>query len=474
MLKPSLQLRLGQQLTMTPQLQQAIRLLQLPVLDLQAEIHAALETNLMLEAEEPSTAEELEQALGPEAPGESEDKGATGEELEVEYAEISTLGQSGGTTLPDDLRGNQDYPDTGGDALRDHLTWQLEMERFEPAERTIGRALIDSLNDDGYLVVALEEIPEILRPDVEVTPDEVGRVLAKMQSFDPPGCFARDLAECLLIQLGQLDPETPGLAGARRIADRHLELVAENQRAVLKRQLGLDDDALDDALLLLRSLNPRPGASMPSGVPEYIIPDVFVRKHEGKWIVEANPGIAPRIRVNQDYARLVSRQRDYEALRAQLQEARWLVKSLEIRNDTLLRVARTIVDRQQDFLDEGDVAMKPLILRDVAEAVGMHESTISRATTSKYMHTPRGLFEFRYFFSSQVANEEGDGVSSTAIRAHIRQLIASEEAGKPLSDSAIAKRLSDEGIKVARRTVAKYRESMGFPSSSERRRVAAR
>jgi RNA polymerase sigma-54 factor len=474
MLKPSLQLRLGQQLTMTPQLQQAIRLLQLPVLDLQAEIQTALETNLMLEAEEPEPGQELGEDLGPDAADDAEQQGATAEELEVEYAEISTLGQSGGTTLPDDLRGHQDYPDTGGDALRDHLIWQFEMERFSAAERAIGGALIDALNDDGYLVVSPEEIPEILRPDVEVTADEVADVLARMQRFDPAGSFARNLSECLLIQLSQLDPDTPGLAAAQRLAADHLELVADNERAVLKRQLGLDDDALDEALLLLRSMNPRPGASMPSGPAEYVIPDVFVRKHEGKWVVEVNPGIAPRIRVNQDYARLVSRQRDYEALRAQLQEARWLVKSLEIRNETLVRVARTIVERQQEFLDEGEVAMKPMILRDVAEVVGMHESTISRATTAKYMHTPRGVFEFRYFFSSHVANDEGADVSSTAIRAHIRQLISDEDAGKPLSDSAISGRLAKEGIKVARRTVAKYRESMGFPSSSERRRVAAR
>jgi RNA polymerase sigma-54 factor len=474
MLKPSLQLRIGQQLTMTPQLQQAIRLLQLPLLDLQAEIQSALESNLMLEVEDEGSEPGLEQGLGPEAPDESEDKGATAEELEVEYAEISTLGQSGGTTLPEDLRDNQDFPDTGGDALRDHLLWQLEMERFDAGERAVGRALIDALNDDGYLTVPVEEFPDILRPELEVTAGEVGAVLERMQRFDPPGCLARDLSECLLIQLAQLDPATPGLDHARRIAASGLELVADNQLAALKRQLGLDDEALDEALVLLRSLNPRPGASMPSGRAEYIVPDVFVRRYEGRWIVEANPGIAPRIRVNQEYARLVSRQRDYDALRAQLQEARWLVKSLEIRNDTLLRVARTIVERQEAFLEEGETAMKPMILRDVAEAVEMHESTISRATTGKYMHTPRGVFEFRFFFSSQVTSEEGDGVSSTAIRAHIRQLISAEEAGKPLSDNAIAGRLAEEGIKVARRTVAKYREAMGFPSSSERRRVAAR
>ena len=457
---------------MTPQLQQAIRLLQLPVLDLQAEIHAALESNLMLEADE--AAPELEQPLGPDTPVEPEAKGATAEEMEVEYAEISTLGQSGGTTLPDDLRGNQDFPDTGGDTLRDHLLWQLEMDNFEPAERAIGRALIDSFNDDGYLTEAVEEIPDILRPELEVTREEVESVLGRIQLFDPLGVGARDLSECLSIQLAQMAAETPGLDAARVIAAKHLGLVAENEQAVLKRHLNIDAEALGAALELLRSLNPRPGASLPGEAAQYIIPDVFVRRHEGKWVVEANPGIAPRIKVNQDYARLVSRQRDYEALRSQLQEARWLVKSLEIRNDTLIRVARSIVDRQEDFLEKGEEAMKPMILRDVAEEVGMHESTISRATTAKYMHTPRGVFEFRFFFSSHVSNEEGAEVSSTAIRARIKRMIGDEEARKPLSDSVIARRLADEGIKVARRTVAKYREGMGLPASSERRREAAR
>jgi RNA polymerase sigma-54 factor len=474
MLKPSLQLRLGQQLTMTPQLQQAIRLLQMPVMDLQTELQAALESNLMLEVEEPAPGQEDDSPLGAESSSEPEERGATAEELEVEYAEISTLGQSGGATLPDDLRGNQDFPDNSGGGLREHLLWQLEMDRFEPKERAIGRALIDALNDDGYLTVPLAELPDILRPELDVTAAEAAEVLSGIQRFDPPGVGARDLSECLLLQLDQLDPATPGLADARLIAAEYLELVAGNEMTMLRRQLKTDREGLATALALLRSMNPRPGGALPSSTPEYIIPDVFVRKLEGRWVVEANPGIAPRIRVNQDYARLVSRQRDYEALRAQLQEARWLIKSLEIRNDTLIRVATTIVERQQDFFEQGEESMKPMILRDVAEVVGMHESTISRATTGKYMHTPRGLFEFRFFFSSHVEGEDGDGVSSTAIRARIRRLISDEEPKRPLSDNAIATILADEGIQVARRTVAKYRESMGFPSSSERRRVAAR
>ena len=468
MLKPSLQLRLGQQLTMTPQLQQAIRLLQLPVLDLQAEIQAALESNVMLEQDEPEESEAAEPlAAEDEAPA------ATAEEMEVEYAEISTLGQSSGSTLPDDLRNNFDYPDRSRDNLQDHLLWQLQMDRFSDRERSIGEALIDAINEDGYLSASLAEIQDLLRADFDADETEVEQVLVRIQRFDPVGVGARDLSECLGCQLEQFADDTPGLELARAIAAEHLELVAQQQLAQLRRRLGADQEPIDEALCLLRSLNPKPGGAVPSGSPEYIVPDVFVRRQEGRWVVEANPSIAPRLRVNQAYARLISRESEYEALRTQLQEARWLVKSLEIRNDTLLRVARTIVERQEEFLDQGEESMKPMILKDIAEAIEMHESTISRATTGKYMHTPRGVFEFRFFFSSHVSGTDGGEVSSTAIRARIRKLVGDEPPEKPLSDSKIASLLEREGIKVARRTVAKYRESLGIPSSSDRRRLAA-
>ncbi len=468
MLKPSLQLRLGQQLTMTPQLQQAIRLLQLPVLDLQAEIQAALESNVMLEqdeAEESEAAEPL--AAEDDAPA------ATAEEMEVEYAEISTLGQSSGSTLPDDLRNNFDYPDRSRDNLQDHLLWQLQMDHFTDRERSIGEALIDAINEDGYLSASLVEIQDLLHAEFDADEAEVEQVLARIQRFDPVGVGARDLSECLGCQLEQFADDTPGLVLARAIAAEHLELVAQQQLAQLRRRLGADQELIDEALCLLRSLNPKPGGAVPSGTPEYIVPDVFVRRQEGRWVVEANPSIAPRLRVNQAYARLISRESEYEALRTQLQEARWLVKSLEIRNDTLLRVARTIVERQEEFLEQGEESMKPMILKDIAEAIEMHESTISRATTGKYMHTPRGVFEFRFFFSSHVSSTDGGEISSTAIRARIRKLVGDEPPEKPLSDSKIANLLEREGIKVARRTVAKYRESLGIPSSSDRRRLAA-
>ncbi len=468
MLKPSLQLRIGQQLTMTPQLQQAIRLLQLPVLDLQAEIQAALEENVMLEMEEPEVVQQEAEPPSEDGPG------VTDEELEVEYAEISTLGQSDRAPLPEDLRDNRDYPDLSGNNLREHLLWQLEMNRFSEVERAAGRAIIDAIDDDGYLAADLDDLTALLVDQGEVDEEFLEFVLRRIQQFDPTGVGCRSLSECLLIQLAAMDGDIPGHALAVEIAESYLDLVAKQQYPTLRRQLSCVAEDLDAALILLRALHPKPGLTVPSAPPEYVIPDVFVRRHAGRWVVEVNPGIAPRIRVNKDYAKLVSRASEYEALRTQLQEARWLIKSLEIRNETLIRVAQCIVRRQESFLQEGEVAMEPMILKDVAEELGMHESTISRATTAKYMHTPRGVFEFKFFFSSHVAATDGGEVSSTAIRARIRRLIAQEDASKPLSDSNIAKRLEQEGAKVARRTVAKYRESMGIPSSSERRRAASR
>ncbi|MGD8919881.1 MAG: RNA polymerase factor sigma-54 [Gammaproteobacteria bacterium] len=468
MLKPSLQLRTGQQLTMTPQLQQAIRLLQLPVLDLQAEIHTALEENVMLELEEPDV-------IGDEAleHGEvSDEQRLTDEELEVEYAEISTLGQPDRPAAPQDLRDNRDYPDQSDNNLRDHLLWQLEMNRFSEDENAAGRVIIDAIDDDGYLKADLADLARLLESEAEADEEFLEFVLRRIQRFDPTGVGSRNLSECLLVQLDAMDKDIPGVALAHQIAESFLELVARQQYPTLRKRLTCSPEELDTALGLLRTLHPKPGATIPSTPPEYIIPDVFVRRHEDRWVVEANPGIAPRIRVNDSYAKLVSREKEYETLRSQLQEARWLVKSLEIRNETLIRVASCIVRRQEAFLERGDMAMKPMILKDVAEELGMHESTISRATTAKYMHTPRGVFEFKFFFSSHVSATDGSEVSSTVIRAQIRRLIAEEDAAKPLSDNAIARLLEKSGARVARRTVAKYRESLGIPSSSERRRAA--
>lgn len=481
MIKQTLQLKLSQQLTLTPQLQMAIRLLQLPVLDLQAELREALENNLMLEMDDglelaPPKGEQqrpsdsaTESETAPEPPGEGEEY-----REELPYADVPDYPSSYGGGGREDGEEQRDYADASGTSLREHLLAQLDVAMPEGDRKLIATMLIDAIDDDGYLQDSLEEICASLEPEIHTDVDEVERVLACVQRFDPLGVGARDLCECLLLQLAPFAPDTPGLDLARRLAGECLVELGEQDYAAIRRRLGCDVEELESAVALLRSLNPRPGGAADSRPPEYVVPDVFVRRVEDEWQVEINPAIAPRLRVNATYAGCLGRSGEYSTLRSQLQEARWLVKSLEIRNETLLRVARAIVGHQQEFLERGEEGMRPLVLREIAETLELHESTVSRATTGKYMHTPRGVFEFRYFFSSQVAGSDGESVSSTAIRARIRKLIADEDPAKPLSDSALARVLAGEGIEVARRTVAKYRESMGFPSSNERRRVAIR
>ena len=457
MLKPSLQLKIGQSLTMTPQLQQAIRLLQLPVLDLNAEIQDALEENIMLEMEDL-----------PDVPRTS---GESTVEIEAIKAEESWQTRSAERTSDGGWNGEgraaADFADESGQSLREHLLWQLEMEHFTPREALIGEAIVDSINDDGYLTIDLTEVGACL--DDEVGMDEIEQTLAKVQRLDPVGVGARTLSECIALQLDQLDNETPDLELAKRIAHEHLDLVATRSYGELRRSLRASEDELHSALALVKGCNPKPGMTVSPAAAQYVVPDVFVRKIDNRWQVEISPTGVPRLSVNQTYAKLLRGSGDHPALRSQLQEARWLIRSLEIRNETLLKVATSIVARQTEFLDHGDEAMKPMVLKDIAEEIGMHESTISRVTTNKYMHTPRGVFEFKYFFSSHVSSESGEDQSSTSVRAKIRKLIGAENAAKPLSDSKIAKLLADEGIKVARRTVAKYRESMNIASSSERR-----
>jgi RNA polymerase sigma-54 factor len=482
MMKQSLQIRLGQQLTLTPQLQMAIRLLQLPVLDLQAELRDALEKNLMLEMDDglelaPPRGEQQSpsDSLAGDHPGAATESAAQDEYQEpLQYADVSEYGTGYGGQGREDGEDQRDYADASGTSLRDHLLAQLDVALPEGDRKFIATMLIDAIDDDGYLTESLEEICANLAPELITDVDEVERVLACVQRFDPLGVGARDLSECLLLQLAPFAPETPGLNLARRLAADCLPELGEQDYGAIRRRLGCDAEELETVVALLRSLSPRPGSAVDTRPPEYVVPDVFVRRGENEWRVEVNPAIAPRLRVNTAYAGSLGRNGEYSTLRTQLQEARWLVKSLEIRNETLVRVARAIVSHQQAFLERGEAGMRPLVLREIAEALELHESTVSRATTGKYMHTPRGVFEFRYFFSSQVAGSDGESVSSTAIRARIRKLIAEENPEKPLSDSALTRLLVSEGIEVARRTVAKYRESMGFPSSNERRRVAIR
>jgi len=472
MLKPSLQLKLGQQLTMTPQLQQAIRLLQLPALELQAHIRELLETNVMLEP-----LEEAEISGAFEAPG-APDTAAQAERTEASTVEVldegwgeQSVGPAEAPWSADDEERQQEFADSSGQSLQEHLTWQLELARLKPRELAIARAIVDAISDDGYLTETLPEIAATLRPEIECDAAEVEAVLARVQALDPAGIAARSVGECIELQLRQLAPATPGYSTAIEIARHHLELVAERELSLLRRELRASEDEITAALNLLRSCHPRPGSTVSAGAPEYVVPDVFVRRTDHGWAVEINAATLPRVRLNQGYASLIGRNASHASMRAQLQEARWLLKSLEIRHETLIKVARSIVERQTAFLEHGEEHMLPMILKDIAEAVGMHESTISRVTSGKYMHTPRGVFELRYFFSSQVEGADGSGTSSTAIRAKIRKLVKEEDAENPLSDGRIAELLSAERIPVARRTVAKYREAMGIAPSNERRRA---
>lgn len=480
MLKPSLQLRLGQQLTMTPQLQQAIRLLQMPALELQAHIRELLESNVMLEPVEDTESTGILEAVEPPAPPEPAVRKAesTVEVVEESWGEQSVGASETPWSQSDDDDRQQEFADGAGESLQEYLLGQLELARLEPRHLAVARGIVDAISEDGYLTESLEEIASTLRPELECEPAEIEHVLALVQALDPPGVGARSIGECIelqLQQLQQLQPQTPGLELAIRIARHHLERVADRELTLLRRELQSTEDELAAALALVRSCHPRPGAVVSAGKAEYVVPDVFVRRTEqGGWAVEINSATLPRVRLNQGYASLIGRNASHATMRAQLQEARWLLKSLEIRNETLMKVARSIVERQTAFLEHGEEHMRPMILKDIAEAIEMHESTISRVTSGKYMHTPRGVFELRYFFSSQVEGADGSGTSSTAIRAKIRKLIKDEDAETPLSDGRIAELLSGEGIPVARRTVAKYREAMGIAPSNERRRAGSR
>jgi RNA polymerase sigma-54 factor len=479
MLKPSLQLRLGQQLTMTPQLQQAIRLLQMPALELLAHIREQLESNVMLEPVDDGEATGVFDSLEPhpmpdETRADAEPAKETGVEVEViEDSWEERVGASSDSWRGDDER-QSDVADDISESLQDHLIAQLEFSNLEPRQLAIARAIVDAINDDGYVSDSLDDIAAVLRPDIECDATEVEHVLKLVQTLDPPGVAARSVGESIALQLRLLDPSTPGRNTAIAIAEQHLDLLADRELTLLRRELLATDDELEAAVALVRSCHPRPGSVVSSSKAEYVVPDVFVRRTDRGWTVEINGSTLPRVRLNQSYADMLGRGTNHTSMRTQLQEARWLLKSLEIRNETLMKVARSIVERQAAFLDQGEEHMRPMILKDIAQAIDMHESTISRVTSGKYMHTPRGVFELKYFFSSQVEAADGSGASSTAVRAKIKKLVREENPDDPLSDSRIAELLSGEGIAVARRTVAKYREALGIAPSNERKRTGAR
>lgn len=483
-MKQSLQLRMGQQLSMTPQLQQAIKLLQLSTLDLQYEIQQALDSNMMLEETEDENSSLNEQKTVENKVDTTDRIGSEGSQTDIpdelptdsswedvfDSMPIGTGTSAPATDLPD-----FDVQLSKSDSLQDHLLWQMEMLPFTERDRAIVMAIIDSVDSDGYLLSSREDIYQGLAAQLEeLEEDEFCAMLHRVQQFDPPGVAAEGLKGCLAIQLLQLPEDTPHREDALALVKLHLDLLAAQDRAKLIKRLAISDHKLTEVIALIRSLDPMPGRAIEESESEYVIPDLFVTKTNGVWRAELNPDIAPRLRVNPFYSSMIKRadnSKDNVSMKEHLQEARWFIKSLHSRNDTLLRVGRSIIARQTEFLEHGAIAMKPMVLRDIAEELELHESTISRVTSQKYMHLPSGVIEFKYFFSSHVSTAAGGECSATAIRAFIKELVSNENPVKPLSDSKMADLLKEKGINVARRTIAKYREAISIPSSSQRKRL---
>lgn len=472
-MKHSLQLKLSQHLTLTPQLQQSIRLLQLSTLELNQEIETFLQENPLLERDEeeegaaapppnattPATTTTTTTETAPSNEnegGNNDDRGAA----EADWTIDDGYGSFGGQDGDDD----SDAPLAAAEQtkLRDHLLGQISVMQMPDRDKGIVCFLIDSLDDDGYMTQDLVELASLLPAELEIDPDELSIALKYVQSLDPPGVGARNLGECLALQLESLPEDTPFLKEALQVVTQHLDAFAGRDYFKLKKLLRCDDDMLRGVQNLITNLNPRPVANYSGAETRYIIPDVVVRKVKGMWVASLNPEAMPKLRINRMYADILHRNRDasFQQLAGQLQEAKWLIKNVQQRFDTILRVSQAIVDRQRHFFEHGEVAMRPLVLREIAETLGLHESTVSRVTTQKFMLTPRGIFELKYFFGSHVTTETGGACSATAIRALIKQLVGEEDTKKPLSDSQISEILGKQGIVVARRTIAKYRESL--------------
>jgi RNA polymerase sigma-54 factor len=460
-MKPSLQFRLSQHLTLTPQLQQSIRLLQLSTVELNQEIDRILMDNPALERED---AEDNEAPAESAAGGSSTSVATEAPAPEADWSPETMANWRGA----EDDEGEKSFTPPDTPTLRDHLHAQLMLTKLGPRDRGFVQLLIDALDEDGYLTQSLEEIAAMLPAEADAAPEELSIALRHLQNFEPAGVGARSPSECLCLQLGNL-PDDAVRVLALQIVEQHLELLASRDYAKLKNLTGASDDALRAAQRLIRALNPRPGAAFAKIEARYVIPDVIVRKVRNVWRASLNPDAMPRLRINRLYAEIAAGARNGTSLSSQLQEARWLIKNVQQRFETILRVSQAIVDRQRHFLEHGEVAMRPLVLREIAETLSLHESTISRVTTQKYMATPRGTFELKYFFGSHVATEAGGAASSTAIRALIKQLVAAEDAKAPLSDARISQILGEQGIVVARRTIAKYREALQIPAVNQRK-----
>jgi RNA polymerase sigma-54 factor len=469
MAEPSLQLRLAQKLALAPQLQQAIKLLQLNRIELREYIQEVLDANPILERDEGQAATETK---------ETESESPEIEALDENYSddwELESFGSEQWADTPsyDAFSGEGQIADDSEGGLIDHLLWQINLAHFNDVDSAIAQAIVYALDEDGFLQETLEEIRVSLAPELLVSEEEVLAVLHRVQRMEPVGVATRDTSECIRVQLSALPSDTPSRDLAVRIARDYLDVLARHDTDELRKRTGASMDGVRDAIDLIQSLEPRPGSRYDNRRDEYLVPDIFVTRVDDEWRVTLSPENDPGLKLNNYYIDLLRKSggKDADYLRGRLQEARWLMSSLELRNRTLIRVSHAIVEAQQDFMEHGEIAMKPLILKDVAEQIEMHESTVSRATSRKYMLTPRGLFELKYFFSSHVRTENGGTISATAVKARLQVLLENEPRDRPLSDQDLSELLRQTGILVARRTVAKYRESLGIGSSSERRRL---
>ncbi|RVU86668.1 RNA polymerase factor sigma-54 [Leucothrix sargassi] len=478
-MKQGIQLKLGQSLSMTPQLQQAIKMLQLSSLELEQEIQNVLETNPLLER--PDDSDNFEA-------GDSQSES------------IETSSDSMSETIPEELSTDSEWEDTydtewktsNGDGesasdyieklhatsegLSEHLLWQIDLSNLSVIDKTIAHLIVDYINDDGLLTESPEQILNSLESELLIELDDVEAVLSFVQHLDPIGMGARDLGQLLWLQFNHQYPQHPLRKKAQILLEKNLDLLSKRDYKSIKQQIRLNNDQLETLVGLMKTLDPNPASSFSSQDIDYVKPDVYVRKVKGRWLVSHNAETIPDLRINDMYAEMASDSRTDKAasdyIKDNLQQARWFIKSLDNRNTTILNVANAIVDRQMAFLQYGDEAMKPMVLKDLAEQLDLHESTISRVTTRKFLHTPRGVYEFKYFFSSHVNTDAGGECSATAIRAMIKKLITAENPRKPYSDNKLTNLLNEQGINVARRTVAKYREALAIPSSHDRKSLS--
>jgi RNA polymerase sigma-54 factor len=478
-MKQTLQLKLSQHLTLTPQLQQSIRLLQLSTMELNQELEKFLAENPLLEREDvdapvPAVPAHMNgESAATLQPSAEQSDAESPAQADNYAAELDWVGEGGSGAGARDDSDEGDFFQVAAESpnLREHLHRQLTLTKLEPRDRSLVAFLIEALDEDGYLTQPLEELVQIVPEELQIELEELQIALKHLQNLDPTGVGARNCSECLELQLLAMPESTPSRAAALAIVRSHLELLAARDFAKLKRALQCGDEELRGAQKLIQSLNPRPGAEFAPLETRYVVPDVVVKKVKGVWVASLNPDALPKLRINRMYADILQNNRGQSGgqLSHQLQEARWLIKNVQQRFETILRVSQAIVDRQRHFFEHGEVGMRPLVLREIANTLGLHESTVSRVTTQKFMFTPRGIFELKYFFGSHVATETGGACSATAIRALIKQLIAAEDGKRPLSDSKISVILGQQGIVVARRTIAKYRESLQIPSVSMRK-----